>query len=126
MRKIISLFAAVTGITTIASSVVGCGVSVRDMMERKIDPEIYSSVFYSPVSSWNTAIASTGDDFKFLSDTQGTLVRTNRFNREIGELALNYFELDPSTTSKSGSAQAGGGGGRGTTAKWNLEITLTT
>jgi hypothetical protein len=51
MRKIISLFAAVTGITTIASSVVGCGVSVRDMMERKIDPEIYSSVFYSPVSS---------------------------------------------------------------------------
>jgi oligopeptide transport system substrate-binding protein len=101
MRKIISLFAAVTGITTIASSVVGCGVSVRDMMERKIDPEIYSSVFYSPVSSWNTAIASTGDDFKFLADTQGTLVRTNRFNREIGELALNYFELDPSTTSKS-------------------------
>jgi hypothetical protein len=101
MRKIISLFAAVTGITTIASSVVGCGVSVRDMMERKIDPEIYSSVFYSPVSSWNTAIASTGDDFKFLSDTQGTLVRTNRFNREIGELALNYFELEPTTTDKS-------------------------
>jgi ABC-type oligopeptide transport system substrate-binding subunit len=41
------------------------------------------------------------NDFKFLADTQGTLVRTNRFNREIGELALNYFELDPSTTSKS-------------------------
>jgi oligopeptide transport system substrate-binding protein len=115
MRKIISLFAAVTGITTTASSVVGCGVSVRDMMERKIDPEIYSSVFYSPVSSWNTAIASTGDDFKFLSDTQGTLVRTNRFNREIGELALNYFELEPTTTDKSvaHAAKAGDGGGTG-------------
>jgi hypothetical protein len=60
-----------------------------------------------------------------LADTQGTLVRTNRFNREIGELALNYFELDPSTTSKSVAAKAGCGG-RGTTAKWNLEITLTT
>jgi ABC-type oligopeptide transport system substrate-binding subunit len=50
-----------------------------------------------------------------MADTQGTLVRTNRFNREIGELALNYFELEPSTTSKSvaHAAKAGDGGGTG-------------
>lgn len=90
MKKFLNFISALAGVAVLSSSVVSCGVSTDSLMKKRIDPTQLSSAYYYPIDTWSPTLMVGTWDYEILSDTQGTLVRTNRYDESIGELALSY------------------------------------
>ncbi|WP_425380597.1 ABC transporter substrate-binding protein [Spiroplasma endosymbiont of Stenodema calcarata] len=88
LKKKLALFASLTTMITVTPLVVSCGISLEYLANRLNHDNVFRYVFKFPLTSWSSGSTMQAEDNKILADLVGTLVASDKYNRNFGDIAV--------------------------------------